>query len=207
MHIKTMNNKSALKLIIFLVPFCLVLGCASFPKNMPSTYLNASNINDINGKYAIKEFYSGPTTDTTSSWNFSDSDLRFYPTLFDELDNRFLKKAIVIDNEKRYCLGLEILNSKKIKLNFIKEDHIFKQKTIRYKLKDDGYIYLSNNNFKSRGIPYIIGDFNKKRIRFTLNKDNDLLFETSEFSSGGLFLLMVYPISKLKYEKIYQRLK
>lgn len=188
------------------MPLSLVLGCASFPKKTPSPYLNASNINDLNGKYAIKEIYSGPTKDTTSSWNFTDSDLGTYPTFFDELDNRFLKKAIVIDNEKRYFLGLEILNSKKIKLNFIKDGHIFKQKTIRFILKDDGYIYLCNNNFKSRGIPYIIGDFNKKRIRLTLNKDNDLLFETSEFSSGGLFLLMVYPIGKMKYEKIYHRI-
>jgi hypothetical protein len=56
------------------------------------------------------------------------------------------------------------------------------------------------------GVPYLFGGFNKKRNRITLNKDHNLLFETSEFRSGGLFLLIVSPLGKLKYEKVYQRI-
>ena len=114
-------------------------------------------------------------------------------------------KPLNIDTSKIYTFTLKILNTKKIEINYLKENNILGENSIKYKLKEDGYVYLKNKNFKIRGIPYLLGDFMIRRNRLTLNENNNLLFETSEFNSGGLFLLMVYPYSKMKYEKIYKR--
>ena len=92
-----------------------------------------------------------------------------------------------------------------MEFNYFEDDSIIKQNTIKYRFKDDGYVHLKHKNFKIIGIPYVFGGFDTKRNRITLNKDTNLLFETSEFSSGGVALLMVYPIGKMKYQKIYQR--
>ncbi len=202
-----MKGLTSIKLITGLIIVNLCFGCACFPKKQETTqYLNKGNINALNGTYGIKPIYASQTVDSTSMW-YSERNLTSYSTLFKELDSRIIQKEIDIEEGKMYGMGLEILNEKIIKLKFIKEDSIVKQKRIGYRLKDDGYLYLKNNNFKMRGIPYLLGDFNKKRSRITLNKENNLLFETSEFSSGGLFFLKVYPIAKMKYEKVFERIE
>ena len=53
----------------------MFIGCAVFPKKTElSNPLNINNIINLNGKYFMSEIYSGPTKDTTSFWNFSESD-------------------------------------------------------------------------------------------------------------------------------------
>ena len=174
--------------------------------------LNIKNINALNGKYNIKAIYSGTTKDTSSSNNFSDADLDHYPTLFDELNNGIFVKAIKLDSLKSYTFSLKILNTKRFEIDFFEDDSIIRQNTMRYKLKDDGYIYIKHRNIKIIGIPYLMGGFKNKRSRLTLNKDNNLLFETTEFRSGGVFYLgFLVPVinfgSKMKYEKTYQRIE
>ena len=173
----------------------------------PTSNIRVDSIQQLNGKYSIREIYSGTTKDTTSAWNFSESDSGHNPTFFDEINNGMFVKNIKTDASNSYTFKLNILNSKQIEINYYKNNHIIRQNTIRYKLKDDGYFYLKNRNFKIKGIPYVLGGFFYKRNRITLNTDNNLLFETSEFMSVGMFLLRVAPYSKMKYEKIYQRLE
>jgi hypothetical protein len=194
--------------IIYFLVLSFNFGCASFPKKREtSSLIKLTNIQQLNGKYSLREIYSGPTKDTASAWNFSESDLGHYPTFFDELNNGMFVKQLKTDASNSYTFTLNILNSKRIEINYFKDDCIINQNTIRYKFKDDGYFYLKNRNFKIKGIPYVLGGFFYKRNRITLNKDNNLLFETSEFMSVGMFLLRVAPFSKMKYEKIYQRLE
>jgi hypothetical protein len=199
------------KLLFYFVLINFTFGCASFPKKRePSSSLNLQNITNINGKYGIKEVYSGPTKDTSTAWknawNFSESDLGFRPTFFDELNFGVFVKEMKINSSSKYSFTIKILNTKKLKIDYFENDSIIRENIIRYRLKKDGYLYLNHKNFKIIGIPYLFGGFNKKRNRITLNKDHNLLFETSEFMSGGLFLLMVNPLSKMKYEKVYQRI-
>tara|TARA_R110000868_G_C10891704_1_gene763661 strand:+ start:1180 stop:1791 length:612 start_codon:yes stop_codon:yes gene_type:complete len=202
---KTFNFKNAFTLLMLLM---LVFGCVTFPKKIEiSHYLSKANMNALNGKYNIEEIYSGPTKDTTSSWNFSNSDLGHIPTFYDEFNNGIFTKLLNRDSSNIYTFTLKILNTKKIEINYFENDIAIARNILRYKLKDDGYVYLKNKNFKLVGIPYVFGGFSNKRNRLTLNNDNNLLFETSEFRSGGLFLLMVNPYSKMKYEKIYERME
>ena len=181
------------------------ISCATFPITAGyQNIINKENINSLNGKYSLKEIYRSSLTDSTS-FSFSTRDIGGPLTFFDEIDNRMFAKRIVIDSSKSYYFILKILNSKKIEIDYFENEKSVRRQTIRYKLKDDGYVYLKNRNFKIKGIPYLIGSIDVKKIRLTLNKEKNLLLETSEFSSGGIALLMVYPVRKLKYQKIYER--
>lgn len=181
------------------------ISCATFPKSIEYKYiLNKENINSLNGKYSLKEINRSSLTDSTS-FSFSNADIGFNHTFFDEIDSRMLARSIEIDSSKSYCFILKVLNSKNIEIDYLENEKSIRQQTIKYKLKDDGYVYLKNRNFKIRGVPYLFGDFDVKKIRLTLNKDKNLLLETSEFTSGGVALLMVYPVGKMKYQKIYER--
>jgi hypothetical protein len=184
------------------------VGCVSFPKRaITEQYLDGGHISDLNGKYENECMYSVPTKDMTSPWNFSSADLGIYPTFFDEIDNRWLKRSIKIDTLKQYAFSLNVITPKMLAVHLLENDSIIRKKWIRFRLGKDGYLYLKNTNFKIRGIPYVFGDIDKKRIRLTLTEDNNLLFETSEFNSGGLFLLMINPYTKMKYEKIFRRIE
>lgn len=194
--------------IMYLGLTILTLGCASFPRNPGyEQFLDRGDLFELNGKYEHVPIYSGPTKDTLSYWNFSNGDLGIYPTFFDEMDNGWLTRKTKIDPEKNYSFVLDVVKYNILSIHYLENDSVIRQKNIRFRMRKDGYLYLQNMNFKIRGIPYVFGDIDKKRIRLTLNKDRDLVFETSEFNSGGMFLLSVNPISKMKYEKIFLRIE
>lgn len=198
-------TKKIFKILFFSLIFSSFISCATFPKNIENQYIiNKENVFSLNGKYSLNEIYRGSLTDSTS-FSFSKSDLGFNHTFFDEIDSRISAKRIEIDSSKNYSFVLKVLNSKNIEIIYLENITTIRRQTIKYKLKGDGYLYLKNRNFKIKGIPYLIGSFDVKKIRLTLNKEKNLLLETSEFSSGGVALLMVYPVGKLKYQKIYER--
>lgn len=178
--------------------------CASFPKNIENPhFLHRDNINSLNGKYDVIGFHPDSITDRAILNHLGFS---YYPTFYDEIDNNWLSKSIKINTSKSYSFILKILNFKKLKIYYIENDVVISEKEIKYKLKKDGYLYLKNKNLRFLGIPYLFGEIDLKRIRLTLNKEHNLLFELSEFESGGLFLLMVYPVGKTKYKKIFSRM-
>ncbi|NER09439.1 hypothetical protein SAMN06265375_1011056 [Muriicola jejuensis] len=203
-----MDRSSYTLPLLYLVSSILFIGCASFPKR---SVIDQSpiilKISSINGRYELEPIYSGPTKDTARTWNLTSSDLGVYHTFYDELNNGWLTKKIIVDPSKRYSFTIEVIDNKKLAIDYLEGDSIIRQKKIRFGIRNDGYLYLKNRSFKMRGIPYLFGDIDKKRIRLTLNRDNNLLFETAEFHSGGLFLLMINPFTKMKYEKIFLRIE
>ena len=181
------------------------ISCATFPKTIENQYIiNKENVNSLNGKYSLNEIYRSSLTDSTS-FSFSTRDIGGPLTFFDEIDSRMFAKRIVIDSSKSYYFILKVLDSKHMEIDYLENEKSIRQQTLKYKLKGDGYIYLKNRSFKIKGVPYLFGDFSVKKIRLTLNKEKNLLLETSEFSSGGVAFLMIYPVGKLKYQKIYKR--
>lgn len=198
-------TKKIFKILFFSLIFSSFISCATFPKNIENQYIiNKENVNSLNGKYSLNEIYRSSLTDSTS-FSFSTRDIGGPLTFFDEIDSKMLAERIVIDSSKSYYFILKVLDSKHMEIDYLENEKTIRQQTIKYKLKGDGYLYLKNRNFKIKGIPYLIGSFDVKKIRLTLNKEKNLLLETSEFSSGGVALLMVYPVGKLKYQKIYER--
>ena len=197
---------SFLNIALLLIILYFSISCGHFPKNIINPHITTTeNIQLLNGKYTMYEIVRKPLTDSTAI-SYSKADIGFNHTFYDELDRGLFSKTLKIDSLKSYNFTLQILNSKKIQINYFENGIKIRQHTINYKLKTDGYVYLRNKNFKVNGIPYLIGEFNVKRSRLTLNNKKQLIFQSSQFSSGGIALLMVYPLGKAKYQKIYQRL-
>lgn len=184
----------------------LFIGCATFPKSVINQHiLTKENINSLNGTYSLIETYRGSFTDSTSFFYSNNTDLGFNHSFFDEINSSMFAKSIKIDSLKSYYFVLRILNSKNMEIVYLENNKSIRQQTIKCKLKVDGYLYIKNKNFKIKGIPYLFGEFGTKRNRVTLNRENNLLLETSECSSGGVAFLMVVPIWKAKYQKVYAR--
>jgi len=201
-----MKRHSFYTLIGSLMILILTTSCASFPKRVLTSPIDKTNLSHLNGTYSLKHNHASSTTDSTSMWNLSEAELSSNYTFFDELNNGVFVKSMKIDTSKQYKFTLKILNSKKMQSDYFENDSIIRSNRIRYKLKKDGFVYLRHRNFKIMGIPYLFGGFDKKRNRLNLTTDNNLHFETSEFMSGGLFLLKVVPLYKRKYQKIYIRI-
>ncbi|MCR8669204.1 hypothetical protein NO995_16070 [Aestuariibaculum sp. M13] len=208
-----MKKLSLNRLYFYLLLMVIVFGCASFPKKKtPVSNLNSENISNLNGRYELIEKYSGGTKDTSTIWksafNFSSADRGHYPTFFDEINFQVFKEnELKVDSLKTYSFTLKLIDSKNLKIDYYENDSLFFGNTIKYKFKNDGYIYLISTNSEVVGIPYLFGGVTKKRSRITLNKENDLLFETSEVVTGGLLFVLVNPGEKMKYEKVFQRIE
>ncbi|WP_370479056.1 hypothetical protein [Tamlana flava] len=190
----------------------LVMSCACFPKKQfPETsHINANNINLLEGTYAMKNCFP-EDSDGIIDMGLDNDESNQYPTFFHEVHNGLLVKPLKINSKKNYTFSLKISSPKRIEIEYLEDDLIVRKKNIRYTLKEDGFVYIKHRNFKIIGIPYVLGGFNKKRSRLALNEDNYLLFETSEFTSGGVFYAgFIAPVinfaSKSKYKKIYQRI-
>ncbi|WP_196894355.1 hypothetical protein [Aureivirga marina] len=165
------------KLIIILLPF-LFLSCGIFKEEYDSHLkLTENNIENLNGT--------------------------FYTDAIDEKINRI--KHPNLDAKKELNFEIKILNHKKIKLNFLDENTIVKSQVLKYKLKKNGFLYLKNKNFKLTGIPFLIGGFDVKKVRLTLDKEKKLILNDlnkSFFLMGGVYY-------GYRYEKIheYKRVK
>jgi len=206
-----MKKLSLNKVLIYLLLMIIAFGCASFPKKrLPLSNLTLETLNNLNGRYELISKCSRGTKDTTTFWqyvfNFSDADLGQYPTFYDEINFKSSKKhELKIDTLKRYSFTLKVINKKKLKIEYYENDSILNENTVKYTLKKDGYLYLKNINSEIVGIPYLFGEFTKKRRRITLDEVNNLIYETSELSSGGFFFVLEDD-TKMKYEKIYLRI-
>lgn len=211
--LKSTKGLTSYQLIAGFIILNLCLGCASFPKTQkPSiSLLNPSNIKLLEGTYALKHCYPVSSEDSIIDKIVTIADSNQYPTLFEEINNGILVKRLKMNSEKKYTFSLKILNSKRFEIDYLEDNLVVRKNSVRYKLKEDGFVHVKHRNFKIIGIPYVLGGINKKRSRLALNEDNYLLFETSEFFSGGVF----YPgfiipaidfASKSKYKKIYQRI-
>ncbi|WP_242084552.1 hypothetical protein [Aestuariivivens sediminis] len=208
-----MKKLSLNKIFAYLLLSVIIFGCASFPKKKsPSiSYINSNNIYLLEGTYSIKHSSSVYSKDSVLDMSFVNEDNNQYLTLFDEINNGVFVKRLEVNSLKSYKFSLKILSTKRIQINYLEDDSLIRRNKIRYKLKEEGYVNLKHRNFKIIGIPYVMGGFKTKRKRLALTKDNDLLFETSEFTTGGVFYpAFIVPAinfgSKTKYKKIYQRI-
>jgi len=110
---------------------------------------------------------------------------------FKEIDRHLLRDTLKIDSSKNYKLGLKVLSDKLIKIDYIQDDSVFRSRTLKTKLKKDGYLYLKNKNIGIRLIPYLLGGIDIKKSRITLSKEKNLVFDYSQHVSGA-FLFLIF---------------
>ncbi len=177
--------------------FFLFYGCLSFKEvDSQKNNLDITNIKKLNGNYEIVQI----SNDSIYKKQ------RIYSNLFQQLDRKLIKDTLHIDSLKTYSLKIDILNEKKMKLLYLENDTIFRERVIKTKLKKDGFLYLKNKNIQPLLIPYIAGAIDINKIRFGLDTNNNLILDVAHHSSGAFLLIVFLDGRTNKYRLTYERI-
>ena len=175
--------------------------CATFSSELQNKgMLNNSNINLINGRYEIV-----PIEIDTTNLTFISGRLNY--NLIQEFERNPFNSAIFKnDDSVKYVVELEIKNTKELEFRFLTNDQVSNSKIIEYQLKEDGFLYLDNDNTKIWGIPYLFGamDINKNRISID---ESNLILDVANFRGGAMLLIMFIDGGRTSYRKIIKKIE
>lgn len=181
-------------LILFSILF---LSCGSFKDKQENFQkINENNVTILNGNYSV--FKKNKSSEYYYSDNLNEKFYRKY--------GRGVRDTINFDTISGGILKISIINKRKLKLDFIKNDKTVKNQILRYKFKNDGFLYIKNRNTLIGGLPYIYGGIDVKKVRIALNENNDLLLNEF-FNSSGAFLLIFGDAKVWEKTNIYKRIK
>lgn len=184
----------------------LLTSCATFSKRVAFTNqqkLNKQTISKINGFYELQSL--------KSIWRFED----LKPDLVEKQDSidRFplyitLKTNAEYRNGtnlglKNHKVKIEVKNFKTISISLCEESKTLEEITLDYKIKR-GYLYLKNNNFKTKWIPGLCGNFEVDRTRIGINSENNLILNHSHYIYGAV-LFIIGDTKKTSFGSEYKR--
>ncbi|MGV0923991.1 hypothetical protein [Empedobacter tilapiae] len=177
--------------------FLLFNGCLSFKEvDSQKNNLDVTNIKKLNGNYQIIQINNDSIYKKQ----------RVYSNLFQQLDRKLIKDTLHIDSLKTYSLKIDILSKKKMKLLYLENGTLFRERVIKTKLKKDGFLYLKNKNFQPLLIPYIAGAIDINKIRFGLDTNNNLILDVANHTSGAILLIAFLDGRTNKYRLTYERI-
>jgi hypothetical protein len=108
-----------------------------------------------------------------------------------------------IDNLDNYTFEIKLIENHQIEVSYLKHKISFRKFILEYDLREDGYIYLKNRNFKILGIPFLWGGIDIRKLRLNC-VDNYLIIEEVYHSSGAI--LLIFGDSKTwNYTNKYER--
>ena len=129
-----MKRKTTLNIVI-IVSFLILQSCASFQKNaINPKLLTEKNITELNGKYNIIDIEA----DSIRKKNWASNNF------FTELESKIFFKPTKLDTLKTYQFELKVLSKKRIQINYLENDKIFKERIVKGKLKKDGYLIFDD---------------------------------------------------------------
>jgi len=188
------------------------VGCAPFSKKVTlndHTYLNSESINKLNGTYEInasKIIYKSSRDNKTKIFENDSVDKYYNLFHFVKTENQELRADSIKNLIKKYDVRIEVLDKKKISFSLLKDNLKVDSSIVNYKIKNDGYIYLKNKNFKSNWIPILCGNFSINRTRLSLNNENSLILNNSNYFHGAI-LVIIGDSRSFKFEGRYNRKK
>lgn len=189
-------------LLLAFIIFIIFQSCVSFESTFNPYKLDKNNLNQLDGIYEIKHAsYNSKYDGANSSYT------PYSKNFFREIDRNLLRDTIKIDSSKNYKFGLYVLSDKLIKIDYIQDDSVFRSRTLKTKLKKDGYLYLKNKNIGIRLIPYIFGGIDIKKSRITLSKEKNLVFDYSQHVSGAFLFLIFLDGNTSKRRREYGRIE
>lgn len=184
-----------LKIIILVL---LVQSCATFQKDVTNPgFLTESSLDKLNGKYEA----------TNINFDSIKKKRWEHNNFLREIDRKLLKDTLKLDTLKRYHFELKCLNHKSIKISYLENDKVFRERTLKGKFKKDGYFYLKNKNTGFLLIPYLFGAIDIKRTRIILSTNENLIFDASNHRSGAALLFVFLDGRTWKYRDEYKKLK
>ena len=170
-----------MKKYYFIFLSILFQSCGVF-KDSQENYqrIDITNVNKLNGTFSV----------------FANNKLKTEYPYFDNANEKFYRKygrgekdTISFDTISGGKFKVNIINNEKIEINFIRNEKIIKSQILKYKFKNDGFLYIKNRNTIIAGIPYIFGGVDVKKIRIALNQNNELIINDIFDSSGALLLI------------------
>tara|TARA_R110002073_G_scaffold115037_1_gene252505 strand:+ start:596 stop:1204 length:609 start_codon:yes stop_codon:yes gene_type:complete len=200
---KTLRNITAFNLILILAVF--FQSCASFDKELINPNpLNKEKLTELNGRYGIvhNEFDS-IHIDKEHNYNRQIWNSNNFLT---EIDRKLIKDTLEIDTLKTYAFNLKVLSPKRIKIDYIENGKVFRERILKTKLKRDGYLYLRNKTTQIMLFPLIYGAFDIKKTRISKSDNGNLLFDVANFRYGGA-LIIIGDTRTWKYRQEYERIE
>jgi hypothetical protein len=190
--LKTKMEKMKINICLSILILNLLFGCATFSKKVTfenQIVLKRETISKINGFYDIKSL--------KSIWKFEN----LKPDLVEnDSINRFpLYITIKTNNEYRNgtnanlenCkVKVEVQDEKTIAFSLLEGENVIDNIEVEYKIRKDGYLYLKNENFKTKWIPGLCGNFELNRTRIGINEENNLILNHSYFIYGAVLFII-----------------
>lgn len=203
-NLKTKRTVITLTIITLAV---FATGCASFRTKYQvdqNIILTKKNISKIN-----KTFSNVPVS-TVVKYNFSPQKT----TIPDSLNDHYLVVYIKqnrqngtnqkIDTET--TVRILVRDKSKISFYTLKKGFINDSVTFKYKLKKDGFLYIKDSNFEINNVPFIYGGFEINRTRLGLNKNDELIFESSYYIYGAV-LVIIGDDRKYKSSSLFRKIE
>jgi len=187
-------------LLLIIVAICLT-NCAAFDKDLHNpNRLDKNNLSQLNGEYHITEigFDSISKVYNSQMWT-GNNFLR-------EIDRKLLKDTLRIDSMKKYAVKLKVINKKQLKISYLENDIVFRERFLKTKLKKDGYLYLKNKNIGFLLIPYIFGAIDVKRTRLTVDENGSLVFDTYNHRSGAALVVCFLDGRTWRARRTYKKI-
>lgn len=198
--IKTLRNKTTFYLLLILVSS--IQSCTSFNQNLINPNpLNEENLSELNGRYEIVPIESDSAKKTNKNLVW------VHNNFLKEIDRKLIKDTLKLDSLKTYAFDLKILNPNQIRINYIENGLLFKERILKIKLKKDGYLYLKNKNIQFLLLPYIAGALDVKKTRLSKLKNGNLIFDVANHRSGAALLVVFLDGKTWKYRQEYERIK
>ena len=189
-------------LFYYLITFLLLQGCASFDKDLTNPYpLNESNLSELDGVYDIKQI------DYDTAFKKFDRQMWTGNNFLPEIDRKLIKDTLHLDSLKNYKFGLKVLNKKRVRISYIENDTVFRERTLNAKLKKDGFLYLKNKNTGFLLVPYIAGAIDIKRTRLSKSENENLILDYSNHRSGAFLILAFLDGRTWKNRLEYKRIE
>ena len=191
--------KFLLKTIVLVLT---IQSCATFhPEFSIVKELKRSDLSIINGQY---EIHSSNTETTIKMYN----EYKCHETFIEEIERDAFDRSNsnYSQDSSEFMLEIEVKDENLLEFTLLKHNNLIKSKSIKFLLKDDGYLYLKNKNVKCWGIPYLFGVIDINKIRISLDSENNLLLDVTNFHGGALFLIGFLDGGKTVYRKRMNRI-
>ena len=158
----------------------LFLSCGVYrDKQENFTKINSENVTLLNGNYSV--FAERKPNVKYPFQNYANE--KFYRKYGREYD------TIKFDTISGGSFNISIANDKEINIKFIRDNQVLRKQTLKYKIKDDGFLHIKNRNTIFRGLPFIFGGIDVRKIRIALSENSELLIN-DVYSGYGAFLFI-----------------
>jgi len=193
-----------LNILIILFLFSLN-SCATFSNKITfenQVKLNKNTLSKINGFYETNSVKSIVKYQYSKPKEIENDTVNRYPLYSTLQTNDGYATGSVVKLEN-YSTKIEVQDKSKIVITYLDKDKIIDEVILKYKLKN-GYLYLKNNNFKTKLIPGLCGNFEVDRTRIGLNSENNLIMNHSHYLYGAI-LFIIGDTKKSSFAGEYKR--